>query len=640
MKIMSLGKLAVLSLVTLNGFTLVDGVIAFAAPVGKLRMPVVSRYELSGQRQLFKQADPLEIPMELIETVEIETPDRAMTGEFPHVFLQNHRVAVCWKDCSGAQMLTRRFDPNTGDTEVYFLHEEKDRKKKRLIDQAVLRQTTVYYWVNRLMDQFEQMGHEFKRPLKIYVDREAVDPDFGTEIVNNAFFLDTQIDLVDWSLSFLPSDNSLKYRIALGGKSLDTGYDPSVAMHEATHFVFQEIIGKVLNQEVFGLHEAFADYFAMAVLNSPEIGRVFLRGRPLRSAAGLLKYKSGMEAHDLGNVVASALWNIRTLFDSQDHARVDRVAFQVIRRLSNDPYASAGSVVQAYLDELDQEFPTVGVQTRNRIVEVWEATNLRVEGIDTQAEITRIPLSDEETRSLVTLSLRQEYPKSAVIDWGVKPVEVMTLTVGPSRPGPVLPAGEGEPPRSTEWIRVVHQELTGELPVATPIWIHLEAKSKRILEARDYLGRKVTPRDDRLFLRLAQIASVLGEVSEYTSKFGAEVLSLLKGASWSDVKARKIRSAQSVLAFSFGEELFSMTEYTLRTRPTLIGRIRGWIGDPTARSIEEVKLFLVPDAELSDARLPAIRRSPAGGLDRLVGYQIKRKTGSTYSIRLIHRNQR
>ncbi len=162
--------------------------------------------------------------------------------------------------------------------------------------------------------------------------------------------------LTDWSLSFLPAGRGLLNRL-FGQEMLPTAYDPSVAMHEATHFLFEEMIGEVLNPEVAGLHEAFADYFALSMLNADKISHVTMQGGAIRDAREFNLYEPGMEAHDLGNVVLAGLWEIRDLFD--DKSLAEQVAFQTIRELSQNPYTSAGDTIVAHQHALESVVPSL-----------------------------------------------------------------------------------------------------------------------------------------------------------------------------------------------------------------------------------------------------------------------------------------
>jgi hypothetical protein len=112
------------------------------------------------------------------------------------------------------------------------------------------------------------------------------------------------------------------------------------------------MMGDIINPEIMGLHEAFADYFALTTIGSSDIGRVMVSGKAIRSAAEILQYSPGMEVHDLGNVVLSGLWNIRNLIEDKDLA--DQVAFETIRDLSTNPYTAAGDVTAAHRRALEK----------------------------------------------------------------------------------------------------------------------------------------------------------------------------------------------------------------------------------------------------------------------------------------------
>jgi hypothetical protein len=53
----------------------------------------------------------------------------------------------------------------------------------------------VYFWVDRILKRFEELGHQFQHRLIVRVDRKSSDPSSGARMENNAFFLPSASDL-------------------------------------------------------------------------------------------------------------------------------------------------------------------------------------------------------------------------------------------------------------------------------------------------------------------------------------------------------------------------------------------------------------------------------------------------------------
>lgn len=579
-------------------------------------LTAVGHYDRSAEAEVWRQASPYDVPEALLEVLQVDTPSRAYTYPFPNVFLQNEHVIVCESTCDGPQSAAPRM---TGPDTYTLGPTGEGGRAGRARDEAVLRQATVYYWVNRVFDRFEQLGHHFQHRLEVYVDRDIQDPETGQTLTNNAFFLSTQVDVAEWSLSFLPSERGM------GMNFLPSAWDPSVAMHEATHFVFQEMVGDILNREVYGLHEAFADYFAMAVLDSPDIGQVMMRGEPLRSARQLLRYEPNMEVHDLGNVVVAALWNIRDRFPDKDAA--DRVVFHTIRNIGDNPFAAAGEVVEAYYAALEVEGKEALQSTpglMGEIDRIWQATELKGPMVTPNLEVLTTPIGPEEGKKAVTVSIQINTPDEAVLAYGLPPVQKDTVTLITARPGP---SGSGY-----TWFMVALQDLDSTTPMATPFWILYAPGTGIIRYAYTIGGELVTVHSDLIdeYRRLITLNEQLATLLDYAQSFGAEMTPLAhRRGKWASLKTRRVEILDSFFRYGYPGRLIPMHVYRADVRPTFGGWLVSLLGAPQIRATDEVWLYTVDRSALDTTRLPAV-----GEGEILVGYEVVKKTGFKVAVRL------
>gem|GEM_PF-1783958 len=640
--------------------------ISQAHAAGTTQMPIVGHYDQTVGKEKFKVKSRFLIPENLIERVEIATPERAFMEGYPNVFLQNERMVVCNVDCDREQNVRPRLGAD-GNFTINLKSDADDKRKNRELDDSVLRQTTVYHWVDTVLRRFQSMGHSFQHRLVVRVDREVADPYSGVRMDNNAFFIDADLDSVNWSLNFLPPKNSLLVR-AMVGELVASAYDPTVAMHEATHFLFQEMIGEILNPEIYGLHEAFADYFSLTTIGDSEIGRVMFKGKPLRKASEILEYTPGMEAHDLGNVVLAGLWHIRELFN--DKALADQIAFDTIRDLSRNPYTAAGDIILSYGRALEVAAPSLAADStfREAVAGIWSKTKLVASAAPAELlSVMREPLTEQEKKSFVTVAMTQELSPEVVAEWGMKQRETVVLTQGPVRQVPMtdeqrvlalkevearvakIKAAGDEPtaadmtPQSHiyEWRFVAIQDLDGSesedlgMAEAVPFWILKNVRTGTILGAYTLSGSKVMPESSQAYRRLLKVTENLAGLVDYTQNFGSDIAVLLSKGAWSNVKARRIRTSNDGhFNLGFSDKFAVMTEYRIKPKVTFIGWLLGLLGEKSAKNIKAIKLMGVsPDALPANELREKLPRLPDGNV--LVGYEYELKTGLKMAGRLV-----
>ena len=305
-----------------------------------LDLRVVRNYKDAENVAIWEKVKPDVVPEVLMGTENVNDPSRAydIRGNFPKTFMQEDLFVVCHDDCSKKEIL------NINNKEI-----------KNSNDWNVVEQSTVYFWLNRYFAFLEQeLNFRPEHHLRVMTNRNYVEPTNGDAVKNNAFFMPS-----DMSLSFLPASKSVLFKL-LQGKINRSGFDPSVIVHEASHYIFHHLFPDAVNEEIGGLNEGFADYFANAFLNSPKVGLVMLRGKAMRDSSnpktsgGEYKtYKPSMEVHDLGERVTYALWAARSL--SENKREVDRMVIDAVIDLARNPYAS----VHEFKDKMLERLPSI-----------------------------------------------------------------------------------------------------------------------------------------------------------------------------------------------------------------------------------------------------------------------------------------
>lgn len=377
----------------------------------KTTMTIVGQYGAAGKKELWDKTSSGKVPSELLQDITVANPSRASQAPYQDIVLQNDRFVVCYTECATPQPLkinqgqtpddsVIEYDPNAG----LFTSETNE---------SSLKTTNVYYWVNRLMDEMAEVGFKPLKRLLVRVDRDVQNPANGAAFKNNAFFNDR-----DWTLSFLPvKSGGLFTKATLTSPS----FDPSVGMHETMHSVFQQAIGPILNSEVMGLHEAFADYFALDTLNDSRLGLIFASGSPLRKNDVVLKYKAGMEAHELGNVVSSALWKIRGQIGNREVAKT--LAFRTIQALGRSPYIAAGDVAQLHIAiARDSGIPR---DIQANIEATWAETGLKSENVDAGRLVVPTNFS---SAGYFSLTISTQTPDAVATQWGLPSQEMNRIS--------------------------------------------------------------------------------------------------------------------------------------------------------------------------------------------------------------------
>lgn len=317
--------------------TLVVSSLLFSFSAPALDVPHLDGYDTANPSMWDKvKADT--VPSGLVTKSYIDDPRNSYAQMFPRSFFQEDLYAVCYQDCKNKDVVkVSGSNVDAGDNDSF-------------------EQANVYFWLKHYFNFLEErFSFRPARFLKVMTNRTVKDPTAGSKMRNNAFY-----NPADDTLSFLPASNNFLFN-ALQGKINRSGYDPSVISHEASHFFFQHLYPNAINYEISGLNEGFADYIANIHINNPKVGLIMLRGKPLRDSSSLTldsidsttnerklkKYSPGLEAHDLGELVATSLWLSREVVDNKEE--YDRLVIDAVKDIAQGPYSTVHSFKRAML---------------------------------------------------------------------------------------------------------------------------------------------------------------------------------------------------------------------------------------------------------------------------------------------------
>jgi hypothetical protein len=391
-----------------NNFAVIfSTLITLSSSAHALELQVVKNYKEAASVDIWKRAKTDQVPQALLGNVSTSRPTSSYSTLFPKTFFQEPLFAVCQKNCNDADPFRLR------DGEI----DQRDKNNWDMIEQS-----NVYFWLTKFLSFTEQqLNFRPERFLKVLTNREVRDEIKGRKIKNNAFF-----NPQDTSLSFLPASKNIFFKL-LGGKINRSGFDPSVVIHETSHFIFDHLFPNPINDEIGGLNEGFADYYANIFLNEPKIGLVMMQGQAMRDSsqsvdkAGKMKvYEPKMEVHDLGERITFSLWQSREL--SRDKEEMDRLVMDAVIDLRNNPYSTIHDFKLKMLERLP--FVIDSHQMRN-VQTIWDTT--------IPGEAVKISNFDflSKPRSGMSLgfSTTQILPENVAQDYGVKTVEKKNFTI-------------------------------------------------------------------------------------------------------------------------------------------------------------------------------------------------------------------
>lgn len=450
-----------------------------------LDLYVVKDYNGADNEALWKKAKTDQVPEVLLGNESMHAPGAAYGSVFPKSFLQEQMFAVCHQNCKNDEI----FRVSGG---------EISNRDKSSWD--VIEQSNVYFWLNRYF-AFADQNLNFRPDLflKVMTDREIKDESKGKVMKNNAFFNPRDI-----TLSFLPASKNLLFKL-MGGKINRSGFDPSVIAHETSHYMFHHLFPNPVNDEISGLNEGFADYIANAFLSNPKVGMVMMHGKALRDSssvvdgAGKLKaYSPNLEAHDMGERAAYALWTSRLAAD--DKNSFDRLVIDAVAELGQNPYSTIHDFKAKMLARLDSGIPA---QKVSGVKAIWE---MIFPGAATKVASTAFLSMPIKAKSALGFRTKQILPAETAREMGVPQSEESSFGI--------IQIAQ----ITKTQMAVLMTSETAE--ITTPYWIVLDTERGNVLAMYSLDQKLVTDEDEIARVKpLADKASgVVGYISDFQSK--------------------------------------------------------------------------------------------------------------------------
>lgn len=383
-------------------------VITLTSQANALELLVVKNYQQAELPELWKNAKTDQVPQALLGTENISSPSSAYASVFPKAFMQEELFVVCNKSCDEKELYNIRH----GEIDV------RDRSRNDVIEQS-----NVYFWLKKYFAFLDKnLNFKVDKYLKVTTNRQLRDETKGKKLKNNAFF-----NPLDVSLSFLPATNNLLFKL-MGGKLNRSGFDPSVVVHEASHYLFHHLFPNAINDEIGGLNEGFADYMANIFLNTPKLGLVMMHGKTLRDSSvhvdkdGKFKaYEPNMEVHDLGERISLALWKTREMaFDKNEF---DRLVIDAVIDLSQNSYASVHDFKVKMLERIPNVVSEVDLI---RVRTTWETIFS-----GSPAQIHSLSFLDKKNSTTEALGFRtkQILPENLAKEYGTDAVTETNFTI-------------------------------------------------------------------------------------------------------------------------------------------------------------------------------------------------------------------
>lgn len=557
--------------------------ITLSQAASALELPVVSRYSDASSAEIWTKAKADQVPAALLGRENINGPSSSYSGLFPKAFLQEVLFTVCYQDCK--------------QQDSFGLDRQGEIKDRQKDDWNVIEQTNVYYWLNRYFNFLD--SHLNFRPteyLKVMTSRQIRDED-GSKLRNNAFFLPTDV-----SLSFLPASKSIFFKL-MNGKINRSGFDPSVIAHEASHYFFYHLFPGSVNNEIRGLNEGFADYIANIFLEDPKMGLIMLQGKALRDASSpmdskksIKTYAPGMEAHDLGERVAYALWQTRQAV--QDKEEFDRLVIDAVVDLSNNPYSS----VHDFKEKMISRLPVVVDSTSTSTVKaIWELTfpGKATKLIDTNFLKRSVP-----SKSLLGFQVRSVYSEETAKTYNISASEtsdfsILDMVKISDSQAAILMAKETE-------------------TTSTPYWVAVDLTKLNILGV--FKDGKIVKEKESLE-EVKSISEQALQIGGFTDKFVkklADYSQIINGGGSLSLayKVKGIATRDVSLKFN-GQELSGKAIDVELKKKLILGNLLG------APDMDKIVLYTIP---------AGIKGMPELKGETVIGYKIKQADGSSSEI--------
>lgn len=559
-------------------------IITLSSSAQALELFVVQNYKEAETAELWKKAKPDQVPGSLLSNVSVAGPKSAYASLFPKTFMQEEMLAVCHQNCNDKDI----FRVKNGEID------DRDQENWNVIEQS-----TVYYWLNRYFSFLdEKIQFQREKYLRVMTNRELRDETKGKVLKNNAFFSPS-----DFTLSFLPASKSILFKL-MGGKINRSGFDPSVIVHEASHYVFQHLFANPVNDEIGGLNEGFADYMAHIFLNSPKIGLVMMHGQAIRDSstqtdkAGNVKsYQPGMEVHDLGERVSMALWKSREL--SNDKEEMDRLVLDAVKNVGNDPYASVHDFKVKMLERLSHVTDAVNMPIVNLL---WETT---FPGNPNKIHGTEFLNVSQNDKPIMGFKTKQVLPENLAREMSINAVTEENFSILQ------LEQISGS--------QIAIRMGTEENSKTTPYWIALDAERANILGIYGDDKNLITDAEDIEDVRFlaTQAKGVAALINDFKTKV-KDFADLSQGKGNFGIAYKIKEKSISPETINFNGTPLSGSKLRVGLKRKLLAGIL--LGLP---EIESIDLYLLP---IDSKELPEVEGQ------RVVGYKIQFKTGTSSEV--------
>ena len=562
--------------------------------IAGLNVRIVKDYDRAGDAAIWKKAKNDKVPEALLSNSITAEPINSYARLFPRHFLQRPEFVVCYVNCSGAD----QFRLSSGTSKQLSPAGKMD-------EQDIIETNNVYYWLSNYSD-YLKTNFDFspKWFLEVYTNHIIRDENNGKTLKNNAFY-----NPMNNSLSFLPATDNWLFKLT-GGRVNRSGFDPSVVLHETSHFFFEHLFQNPVNDEIKGLNEGFADYMANTFLNNPKIGLVMLQGKTLRDSSSKLDsegkiktYAPRMEAHDLGERVAYALWKSRAAVS--DKIGFDKMVIESVMQLSQNAFATVHDFKKIIVARMTHELSTMEAIDA---VTLWEGV---FPGSATEVASTDFMSQPRKNKSYMGFKIRQIISESLGKQMGIKERELKTnFTI------------VDQQSVSDNQDAVLVAAENADETVTTPYWIVIDQKKNNIVAAYTVDKKLVSGRNELKAMK--DLASQVIGANEFTKDFVAKAkifTQLTKGMGELASGYKIKKSSESTEEMMMNGELVSLQKTEMKIAPKFLARIITVGGMP---EIDTITLYTTTEA--APKSLPKINEQS------VIGYRLLLKSGSGQEV--------
>ncbi|HXH76236.1 MAG TPA: hypothetical protein VNJ08_14795 [Bacteriovoracaceae bacterium] len=551
-----------------------------------VEIEVLSDYALAEENDIWKKAKPDQLPKALLSKKQVQDPAGSYSAIFPRSFFQGNNFSVCYMNCGREDL----FNVEKG-TLKYGTSDHWD----------IVEQANVYYWLNRYFNFIDERF--FYRPasfLKTYTNRDIKNEEGSKKLTNNAFF-----NPKDQTLSFLPAKNSFFFKLR-HGKISRSGFDPSVIIHEASHYFFHQLFPAPINTEIDGLNEGFADYMANILLDNPKVGLVMLHGKAIRDSSALLDneghakvYHPKLEAHSLGERISLALWKTREM--AMDKIAFDQIVIDALKELATNPYATIHDFKQLMQARLSSNVSSSKLPMAEM---TWE---IIFPGHVTKVANFNFLKTPNKAKTFTSFVINQSLPREYALEMGQPENEahhftiIRTVSISASQKG-ILISNEFE-------------------SASQPYWIVIDTNRSNILGIYHLNGDLVM--DKKEIKSLTRLVSQLNSSSQFIPEFlkKAKAFTALYSNSGELKRAYKvIKKSVTEEEVKFNDSSVKGNRITMEVKEKILARVFADLPD-----IQVISIITIPVQDVQSG-LPEVNGAT------VIGYEISLKGGMKMQV--------